>query len=357
MAIRDDIRELFTLGDSPMRWPIALSASLSIGIPIAALTLLGHPTYGLIATTGGFTALYLSNRSRRERAVLLPFIALGMVAACAVGVVVAWSVALSLVALFALTAVGSIVLLGFGAGPPGGLFFMLVAGASIRLVAPPALGGAGLHGGLVIGLVALGAGIAYVIVLVPLLVPSVRRRDFEAHRVRQRFRFDLSGDTRVIVIRLVVASAIAVAVSSPLGVHRTYWVLLTVIAILQNGRVVRLTALRGIHRVLGTIVGLGLFALILWWNPTGLPLALVLAVLMFIVQLVVIRNYGLALIFITPLALTIAAQGDPGDIGTVVATRVVDTLLGAAIALVVLFGGLLVRRLLPRSYERLEGSS
>ena len=355
MAIRDDIRDLFTFRESPVRWPIAVGAGLAIGVPIAVLTLLGHPTYGLIASTGGFLALYLSNRTRRERATLLPLIGLGLIAACAIGVAVSWSITLSLVALWVLTVAGSIVLLGFGAGPPGGLFFMLVAGASIRLTAPPKLDGVGLNGGLVIAMVALGAGIGYVIVLIPLLVPSVRQRDFDAHRARDHFRFDLSGDIRVIIIRLGVATAIAVAVSSPFGVHRTYWVLLTVIAIMQNGRRLRLTALRGIHRVLGTLVGLGLFALVVVWDPQGLWLALLLAVLQFIVELVVIRNYGLALIFITPLALTIAAQGDPGDVGTVVATRVVDTLLGAGIALVVLLGALFLRRFLPRTYSRIEG--
>jgi Fusaric acid resistance protein-like len=355
MTLRDDIRDLLTFRESPVRWPIAVGAGLAIGVPIAILTLLGQPQLGLIASTGGFTALYLSNRSRRERAVLLPVIALGLVVAAAIGAVVSWSIVLSLVTLLVLTVVGSIILLGFGAGPPGGLFFMLVAGASIRLTAPPKLDGVGLSGGLVVGMVAVGAAIAYLIVITPLLVPSVRHRDLDAHRNRQRFRFDLSGDTRVIIIRLAIASAIAVAVSSPLGVHRTYWVLLTVIAILQNGRRLRLTALRGIHRVVGTIIGLGLFALVLLWGPKGLWLALLLAALQFIVELVVIRNYGLALIFITPLALTIASQGDPGDIGTVVATRVVDTLLGAAIAMLVLLGALLLRRYMPGTYKRTEG--
>lgn len=344
MSLPADIRELFRFQPTPLRWPMAVQAGLAIGLPIAILTLLGQELLGLIASTGGFLALYLSNRSRRERAALLPFIGLGLVASGAIGVAVAWSVALSLVALFVLTVAASVVLLGFGAGPPGGLFFMLVAGASIRLTAPPALGGVGLAGGIVIGMLAVGAAIAYAVVMAPLLVPSVRRRDREVHAARIRMRLDLSGDIRVILIRLVIASAIAVAVSAPLGVHRTYWVLLTVIAILQNGRRLRLTALRGVHRVLGTLVGLGLFALVLLWNPHGLWLALTLAALQFVVELVVIGNYGVALVFITPLALLIAAQGDPRDVGTVVLTRVIDTLLGAGIALVVLAGALALRR-------------
>jgi hypothetical protein len=355
VTLRDDIRDLFTFRESPVRWPIAVAAGLAIGLPIAVLTLLGQPQLGLIASTGGFTALYFSNRPRRERAVFLPFIAVGLVAAGAIGAAVAWSVVLSLAAMLVLTIAGSVILLGFGAGPPGGLFFMLVAGASIRLTAPKSLDGVGLHGGLVIGMLAIGAAIAYVIVIVPLLLPAVRRRDLDAFASRQHFRFDPTGDTRVIIIRLSIASVIAVLVSAPLGVHRTYWVLLTVIAILQNGRYLRLTTLRGIHRVLGTFVGLGLFALVLLWDPHGLWLALLLAVLQFIVELVVIRNYGLALIFITPLALTIAAQGDPGDVGTVIATRVVDTVLGAGIAMVVLLGALLLRKWLPDTTQRISG--
>ena len=144
MALRDDIRDLFTFRESPVRWPIAVAAGLAIGVPIAVLTLLGHPTYGLIASTGGFAALYFSNRPRRERAVLLPIIGVGMVASAAIGAAVSWSIVLSLVALFLLTVVGSVILLGFGAGPPGGLFFMLVAGAAIRLTAPSDLDGVGL---------------------------------------------------------------------------------------------------------------------------------------------------------------------------------------------------------------------
>src|SRR5580704_15481593 len=109
MTLRDDIRDLLTFRESPVRWPIAVGAGLAIGVPIAILTLLGQPQLGLIASTGGFTALYLSNRSRRERAVLLPVIALGLVVAAAIGAVVSWSILLSLITLLVLTVVGSII--------------------------------------------------------------------------------------------------------------------------------------------------------------------------------------------------------------------------------------------------------
>lgn len=349
MTIAADLRDLFTFRDSPVRWPIALQAAFAMGLPIAVFSLAGQPQLGLIACTGGFLALYLSNRSRQERSLLLPLVGVGLVASAAIGAAVSWSTPLSLIALFVVAVAASIILLGFGAGPPGGLFFMLVTGVSIRLTAPPSLEGVGIAPGTVIGMLAIGSAIAYVIVMVPLAFPAARGRDREMHSSRVRLRFSLSGDIGVILLRLAIACAIAVAVTAPLGVHRAYWVLLTVIAILQNGRRLRLTALRGIHRVLGTLVGLALFALIIRFDPRGLWLALLLAALQFVVELVVIRNYGLALLFITPLALIIAAQGDPGDVGTITVIRVEDTLLGAGIALVVLAGALVVRRIRSRT--------
>lgn len=63
-----------------------------------------------------------------------------------------------------------------------------------------------------------------------------------------------------------------------------------------------------------------------------------------VIEIVVTRHYALALVLITPLALTIgtaAANVDPLD---VVGERILDTLLGAAIAAVVLMGSWLVRR-------------
>jgi uncharacterized membrane protein YccC len=103
--------------------------------------------------------------------------------------------------------------------------------------------------------------------------------------------------------------------------------------------------------VLGTVVGVCLFALVQLAHPTGVWLGVVLAALQFAVELVVIRNYGLALLFITPLALLISAQA--GDVEGVVVDRVGDTLLGAVIAMVVLLAALVIR---SRGTSRAPGS-
>jgi hypothetical protein len=344
VSISTEIRALFVLRPAPGRWPVALQAAIAIALPTVGFALAGHADLGLLASPGAFTALHIADRTRRERAVLLPLFAAGLVAATAIGVAVSGTLIASLVGLFAVVIASSVITLGFSTGPPGGMFFVLVTGVSSHLAAPASRGGAGVDGLMLIGLVAVGALLAYLVVVVPLLVPSVRRPDLARHGDRVRMRFSLSESDRVILTRIAVAAAAAALLAAPLGILRAYWVMVAVVVILQNGHRVKLTAIRAIHRVLGTVVGVGLFAIIMLWNPHALVLALLLVALQFAVEMVIVRNYGLALILITPLALTIAAQGAVDNVGEVIAERILDTLLGAGIALVVLAASWLLRR-------------
>ncbi len=309
MTVQNELRSLFALRPTPGRLLIAAEAAISIGLPLTLFTLIGQPQLGLLALPGAFSVMYLAGRNQLSRMALFPLIALGFVASSAIGVCASQNLVASLIALFLVAAVSATLCFGFDAGPPGALFFVLAAGASNHLAAPGASQGASTPGGLVVGMVTVGCLLAYGVVSLPLLVPAVQRRAARNRGDRKPATFHLDPISRLIVFRLIIASAIAVVVSAPLGVHRVYWVLMTVIAILQNGHRIRLTARRGIHRVGGTLVGVGLFALIAAWSPTGLWLAALLAALNFVAELVILRNYGLGLVLITPLALTIAAQG------------------------------------------------
>jgi hypothetical protein len=342
VSIRADIRSLFELRPSPVRWHIALQAAIAVGVPTIGFALAGRPDLGLLASTGGFLALYLTSRSRRERAVKLPLIALGLVASASLGVLASGTLLGGLLAVFVIAVVSAILCLGLSVGPPGGLFFVLLGGVATHLAGPASVGGAGIDGRLIVGLLVLGCVISYIVVLTPLVHGPARDRDTILHGDRKPMRFEIGANDRIILVRLVLASAIAVAVSAPLGLPRAYWVILTVVVILQNGHTVRLSALRGAHRVLGTFVGLGVFAVIALAGFEGVWLGVVLMALQFVVEMVVIRNYGLALIFITPLALLISTQG--GNVGEVIADRVIDTLIGTAIAMAVLLGALAIRR-------------
>jgi len=73
-------------------------------------------------------------------------------------------------------------------------------------------------------------------------------------------------------------------------------------AVLQASHVRRLTVIRTVQRVLGTVVGVAVLALLAGMDPSGLWLVAIVALLQFAIEVVITRNYALALIFITPLA-------------------------------------------------------
>jgi hypothetical protein len=342
MSIRSDLRSIFELRPSPPRLFVALQGAVAIGVPAVGFALAGRPELGLLASSGAFLALYFTTRSRHDRAAKLPFLALGFLAASALGIAASGSTVLGLIVLFAVAGAAAVLCLGLNVGPPGALFFVLVAGVSGHVAGPAELDGGTVDGWLVLGMLALGLATAYLVVLAPLVLPRVRAAD--ATLPREPMRFEIDETTRIILTRLIIATGIAVLVAAPLGIHRAYWVVVAVVAILQNGHRLRLTALRGVHRVLGTLVGLGVFALVSLFSPSGVWLGLLLMVLQFVVELVVIRNYGLALVFITPLALTIAAQAGTAELGVIVGERFFDTLLGAAIATAVLLAALAIMR-------------
>jgi len=225
-----------------------------------------------------------------------------------------------------------------GLGPPGPMQFVLVAGISAHIAAPAGLSGASLNGALIPILVAVGALSAYFLVIAPLILPFGHRHRGKGASLRDVFPFTpLDRETTLITARVVAAVTAAGVVSLPLGVNRAYWVIMGAGAVLQASHVRRLTVIRTVQRVLGTVAGVTLFALLTWLQPSGLWLVGVLALLQFAIEVVVGRNYGLALIFITPLALVISAVAGTDDPLGLAHERIGDTLLGALIALVVLW--------------------
>ena len=94
----------------------------------------------------------------------------------------------------------------------------------------------------------------------------------------------------------------------------------------------------------GTVCGVGLTFAVLGWNPPLWVVVLAVAVAQFAVELVIATQYGLAVTAITVLALGLFHLGTPTeDVGAALVARLVDTAIGAALAL-------LLRRLLwPRA--------
>lgn len=120
-----------------------------------------------------------------------------------------------------------------------------------------------------------------------------------------RFRPRGPGE-QLLVARVALASAAGATISLLwLDAAHTYWTACASIAVigLAGGRTVSLT--HGLHRTIGTLVGAGLFIAVAPLGEHQWLLVCVIGALQFIIELVITRNYALALALITPLVLLI----------------------------------------------------
>lgn len=138
-----------------------------------------------------------------------------------------------------------------------------------------------------------------------------------------------------VVLRVGMATLLAGALGAALELERAYWAIAAALLMLHQGFDWTRTLLRSLERTLGTWVGLLLAGVIVWWQPAGAWLVLVVMLLQFVIEVAVVRNYALAVVFITGAALTIASGGQPvDDVPALLWARGVDTLFGCACALV-----------------------
>lgn len=127
---------------------------------------------------------------------------------------------------------------------------------------------------------------------------------------------------------------LAGAIPAIIGIGHPYWAMVSALAALAvpggYNRVLRAT-----HRFVGTMVGLGIGALMLAFHPAGLVAILLMVVLQGAAELFVVRNYSLALILLTPLVLVMGELGGAPSLGALIWQRGVETFIGVAVAVAI----------------------
>lgn len=150
------------------------------------------------------------------------------------------------------------------------------------------------------------------------------------------------GEPWSVALSVGVATAVSIIILTLLaGTEQPhlYWVIAFSALVLHQGgpRVAR--TYRALHRLAGTVLGLGVFLLVTVIEPSGWWLIAVIVILQFTIELLVTRNYAMAVALITPLALLVASGGTmPEDPLSVIGERLLDTVIGVLVALVVLWG-------------------
>lgn len=150
------------------------------------------------------------------------------------------------------------------------------------------------------------------------------------------------GEPWTVAASVGVATAVSIVLLTLLAGSdqpHLYWVIAFSALVLHQGGPRAARTYRALHRLTGTVAGLALFLLVALLQPTGWWLIALIVALQFTIELLVTRNYGLAVALITPLALLIASGGNvPDQPLPLVGERLLDTVIGVLVALAVLWG-------------------
>lgn len=136
--------------------------------------------------------------------------------------------------------------------------------------------------------------------------------------------------------KIFIASMLSGVISVLLGWGRPDWAIATVVLVLQWGPDKVPGSIRAGHRMLGSIVGIGLYSLIHAFQPHAWVLLLILVICQFYAEVFIVRNYALTVIFTTPLALLMGGGLDR-PLGTTVVFRILEVAIAVAIAVAVLW--------------------
>ncbi|WP_051849356.1 FUSC family protein [Thiomonas sp. FB-Cd] len=335
---RAELSHLGAIHPSDRPWAMPVAASLASGLPLLAGAYFGHIGYGLISSLGGMVFLYLPETSMQHRMLWLMACASGMMACYTLGLASEFSALLRFPALTFMAVLVMMTLRLYGVGPPGGVFFIMAAAiGAYTPVAPDQFPYA-------VGLFALGTLVACAVAFA-YSVHTLRRRPPKPVPALPAPSFDFVVYDSV-VIGLCVGASLGLA--QLLQMQRPYWVPVSCLAVIQ-GASLRAVWTKQLQRILGTTAGVGVaWALLLPLGPWGIALAVM--VLTVIVEAIVVRNYGVAAIFITPLTILLADAANLAGVpaGTLLHARLLDTVLGALFGLlggVCLHHGLLRDRL------------
>lgn len=146
----------------------------------------------------------------------------------------------------------------------------------------------------------------------------------------------------LIAMRNFLGVTLAGLIAMGFGTDRIYWAAAFTVLMLHTGGTRTGQTYRSIQRMVGTILGVGVYVLLAYWNPVGVWLAIVLAVCQAITTYLLPRNYALAVAPITAMTMLIVAHAtgiapEHTLSATLIEERLVDNAISVVSALVIVW--------------------
>ncbi|MGM8870331.1 FUSC family protein [Psychrobacter sp. 2Y5] len=343
--ISGEIEHLMTVNQSRRPWHMPIIAAIAISFPVFVGAYFDALSAGIKASLGAMIILNLPFiGSLPQRMVTVMAWGFAMSLCFALGLI-AQQLPFMKIPVFALVAF-AIVIFGryYNQPPPAGLFVMMSTAIALFIPVPLTQIVAAT------GLVMLGSGFALIMALLySLWLLATRER---TNLPAQSYQPETISESIMVAAFVSLSLSLALVLAMPYP----YWAAVSCFIIIQ-GIHLRTMWIKQFHRLLGTLIGMGVAAWMLSWHLTLWQVAAAIFVLMLCIESLVDRHYGLAVIFITPLTVFIAEYGSglsPSQqlYQEVIRARMLDTALGCLIGLM---GGMAMQSAKLRvSLSRLE---
>lgn len=344
------LSEMFTMAPGNKDHQVAIRCAVGVFVPLITLVFLDRLDLAIFASFGAFAGIYGRNEPHNKRFLLqfragtLMLVVMLLAALTArAGVALALSAADTVwLQVFATTLVAggcSLIVAWWRLRPAGSLFHIFAFAAIASIPNQPPLWQAML--------------VAVLTVVFSLLV-GLSSRVLRSRRTpwgRAATAALTPAEKRTALLESIgylvaagLAGTLATLLGEQLGFGHNYWAMVAAVVPLV-GHTTRHRVSRGLQRIVGTAIGLVLLAGILLLQPAPWQTVLVIAACQFGAEMFIARQYVLAQIFVTPLALISTLLVVPSAPGILLRDRIFDTVIGAAVGIAVVLAPAVWRRL------------
>jgi Predicted membrane protein len=326
--VTQEIKAFFRLKQTERLWHIPVLASLCVGIPLFVGLYFDNLRAGLVASMAGLVILYLpTSSSIANRMTYLLISSFMFMISYAIGLIFSFQPIVSAIVLGLFSAGVHWVTLYFKTRPPGSFFFIMIASTAscipFQLHTIPER----------IGLMGMGTMFVCLLALIYCFMTTQPQPEKNMNSVSTEIRKKKYVNIiEALIIGLFMFGSLLIG--RLLKLQNPYWVPVSCAAVMQGASLYHIWQ-RVFHRVLGTFLGFALCWTMLSINKAPLGICISIMILQFIVEMLVVRHYALAVIFITPLTVLLTEAANPliQNPNMLVYVRFWDILLGSGLGL------------------------
>ncbi|MBJ7555678.1 FUSC family protein [Marinomonas spartinae] len=314
------LKALLVWNEGSRPWHLPLVAALCVAIPAFIGAASNDFATAILASMGAMVILYMPPTRTAHRMLTITLCSFGFMVCFTLGSIASFNPYIASMALVCLVFLAVLITRYYRLPPPGSFFFVLISCVAITL--PFDLHRLPTH----VGMVALGGMLSCMLAFFYSLAIGANRLAVTQVETDSRVNAII---LEAALMALLIGGSYAFAVS--LSLNNPYWVPISCAAILQ-GATFRMVWHRNIHRIAGTTIGMGVVWCVFIVEPNFWVLAICVFVFQFITEFLIVKHYGFAVIFITPLTVIMAEVTNHNiPASLLVEYRLIDICIGSAI--------------------------